>query len=112
MPAFVGWLLTNLLVFAWSVDRHQSLFGERYWYRGLLTVLLEGGFFLIARLGFGMLVRQLWWLVAGIAIGGTVVAGVVGSWKRWGRISSSGWSPRTAACSPPSVSPTPWRPTS
>ena len=50
--AFAGWLLTNLLAFAWSVDRHQSLFGERYWYRGLLTVLLEGGFFLIARIAF------------------------------------------------------------
>ena len=71
--AFAGWLLTNLLAFAWSVDRHQSLFGERYWYRGLLTVLLEGGFFLIARIGFSR-VQQLWWLVAGIAIGGTAVA--------------------------------------
>jgi putative inorganic carbon (hco3(-)) transporter len=71
--AFAGWLVTNIFAFAWSVDQHQSLFGERYWYRGLLTILLEGGFFLIARIAFAR-VQQLWWLVAAIAIGGTAVA--------------------------------------
>jgi len=89
--AFAGWLLTNLLAFAWSVDRHQSLFGERYWYRGLLTVLLEGGFFLIARIGFAR-VRQLWWLVAGIAVGGTAVA-LVGVLQQLGRDPVFGMAP-------------------
>ena len=80
--ALIAWIGCNLVAFACSIDRHQSLFGERYWYQGLLTVLLYAGFFLVARVAFNTPDR-LWWLAAGVAAGGTLV-GIVGIMQQMG----------------------------
>ena len=43
---FVAW---NVVAFALSTDRHQSLLGEQMQYQGVLTLLLYVGFFYFAR---------------------------------------------------------------
>ncbi len=52
-PAFdvaaTSFLVLNVLATAFSIDRHQSLFGERWQYQGLLTLLLYLAFSCLAR---------------------------------------------------------------
>ena len=69
--AFLGW---NVVAFVWSTDRHQSLFGERYQYQGLLTLGLYAGGFLLARLAFGDR-RLRTRLFAAVTVGAVLVAG-------------------------------------
>lgn len=63
----------NLLAFAFSMDRRQSLLGEDFQYQGLLTTLAYVGFFLLA---FASLREQrgVRLLFASVATGGTAVA--------------------------------------
>jgi putative inorganic carbon (HCO3(-)) transporter len=66
-------LLFNVTAFALSGDKHQSLFGERFQYQGLLAVLLYVGFFALARITVtddGKLAV----LFGAVTIGGTLVA--------------------------------------
>jgi O-antigen ligase len=73
--ALGAWLVFNLAAFLTSTDRHQSLFGEHFWYQGVLTVLLYAAFLVIARIVFTTPFRA-WLLAAGIAAGGLYVASV------------------------------------
>ncbi len=72
--AGISFVVLTVLATAFSTDRHQSLFGERLQYQGLLTVLLYGGLFLLAR---HVIVdaRRLTLLLSGITAGAAVVAG-------------------------------------
>ena len=70
-----AWLVFNLAAFLTSRDRHQSLFGEHFWYQGLLTLILYAAFLVIARIVFTIPYRA-WSLAAGIAVGGLYVAAV------------------------------------
>jgi O-antigen ligase len=69
--AFLGW---NVVAFVTSTDHHQSLFGERYQYQGLLTFALYAAAFLLARVAFRRRSRILPWLFVGVAVGGVLVA--------------------------------------
>jgi O-antigen ligase len=73
--AFVAFLAWNVVAFVASTDRHQSLFGERYQYQGLLTIGLYGAAFLLARLAFASPGRRDMLLFAAVATGGGFVAG-------------------------------------
>jgi O-antigen ligase len=72
--ALLAFLVWNLVAFAASTDRHQSLFGERYQYQGLLTIGLYAAGFALARLAFRPTARQSSWLFAATATGGALVA--------------------------------------
>ena len=68
-----AFVLLNLGALAFSVDKHQSLFGERLQHQGVLTTLLYLAFFYVARL----LVtegRLLLGLFASIAVGAVGVS--------------------------------------
>jgi O-antigen ligase len=78
----IGWVdgpvavfvVLNLLALAFSVDKHQSLFGERLQYQGILTMLLYVAFFYVARL---LLCdeRSMVLLFASVSVGATLVSG-------------------------------------
>ncbi len=70
----ISFVVLTVLATAFSTDRHQSLFGERLQYQGLLIVFLYGGLFLLAR---HVIVdaRRLTLLFSGITAGAVVVAG-------------------------------------
>jgi O-antigen ligase len=70
LVAFLGW---NVVAFAFSTDLHQSLFGERFQYQGLLTLLLYAAGFLLARVAFTG-ERDLSHACAAVACGGAAVA--------------------------------------
>jgi O-antigen ligase len=72
--AVAAFVVLNLAAWAHSVDRQQSLYGERLHYQGLLTILLYVGWFYVARSSVthsGDLRR----LACAIALGGALVAG-------------------------------------
>jgi O-antigen ligase len=71
--AVASFVFLNLVAWAFSTDRRQSLYGERLQYQGLLTLLLYVGFFALARLAVTD-VRRLRLLAAAIATGGALVA--------------------------------------
>lgn len=71
--AVVFFLVWNLVAFALSTDRHQSLFGERLQHQGLLTLFLYLGFFYVGRLGLSS-VRKLGLLLVAVATSGFAVA--------------------------------------
>jgi O-antigen ligase len=73
--AVIAWVVGNLSAFAFSSDHRLSLFGEHYWYQGLLTHLLYAGFFLVAYAAISERSR-LWWLVGGVTAGGFFVASI------------------------------------
>jgi O-antigen ligase len=64
----------NVVALTFSVDKHQSLFGERLQYQGVLTTLLYVAFFYVARLllrdGRSMLL-----LLASVSVGATCASG-------------------------------------
>ncbi len=70
VAAFVG---CNLLAFAWSGDRHQSLVGEHLQYQGLLTLVLYIAFFYVAR---GVVCRpgRVPWLFGAVMVGASIVS--------------------------------------
>jgi O-antigen ligase len=68
-----AFLLFGLGAFAFSIDHHQSLYGERLQYQGLLTTLLYAGFFLLARLAITTRARMTL-LFGGVIAGGILVA--------------------------------------
>lgn len=72
--ALAWFVALNVLAFALSSDRRQSLFGERSQYQGLATLVLYLGFFFLARCLFTDL-RAVVLLLGAIAAGGAVVAG-------------------------------------
>ena len=72
--ALAAFVATNLVAFALSTDRRQSLFGERSQYQGLLTLFLYLGFFLLARFVVTDL-RRMVLLLTGIVAGTLAVAG-------------------------------------
>jgi O-antigen ligase len=72
--AVIALVSLNVLATAFSTDRHQSLFGERFQYQGLLTVLLYVGYFGLARHVF-VDRRRLELLFAAVAAGAVLVAG-------------------------------------
>ena len=63
----------NVLAYAFSIDRRQSLMGERLQYQGLLTILTYVGFFYLAVRSLGE-ERRVRLLFASVAAGGTGVA--------------------------------------
>jgi len=71
--AVLAFVLLNILAFAFSIDRRQSLNGEYAQYQGLTTILLYVGFFYFARASLRD-ERRVTLLFASIAAGGTVVA--------------------------------------
>jgi O-antigen ligase len=71
--AVAAFVVLNLVAWAYSTDRRQSLYGERLQYQGLLTLLLYVGFFYVARLSLTDLRRTRSLLVA-VAVGATLVS--------------------------------------
>ncbi len=67
---FVVW---NLLAFAFSIDREQSLYGHGLQHQGLLAVLMYLGSFYAARLAFGTCSRTQR-LLGTVAAGGALAA--------------------------------------
>jgi len=67
-------LALGIAAWAFSTDRVQSLYGERFQHQGLLTLLLYVGFFCLARLSI-VDERRLRLLIWAIALGATAVAG-------------------------------------
>jgi putative inorganic carbon (HCO3(-)) transporter len=73
LPA-VAFLVLHVAA-AWaSTDQHQSLFGERYQYQGLLTTVLYAGFFGLTRCLFAD-PRRLEALLVALVAGATIVSG-------------------------------------
>lgn len=72
--AVAAFFAFNLAAWAFSIDREQSLYGERFQHQGLLTTILYLGFFYVARVSItdG---RRLRLLVAAIALGAALVSG-------------------------------------
>ena len=66
-------LALNLAAWLFSIDRRQSLYGERLQYQGLLTTLLYAGYFYLARVSIAD-VRRLRLLLCGVAAGAGLVA--------------------------------------
>jgi O-antigen ligase len=72
--AAAAFVLLEIAAWATSSDRHQSLYGERLQYQGLLTTLLYGAFYVLARLALAGPARM-WAFAAAAVAGGTLVAG-------------------------------------
>lgn len=72
--AAATFLVLNVAAWVFSTDRHQSLYGERLQYQGLLTVLLYLGFFYLARLSLTD-ARRMTRVFFAIVIGAALVAG-------------------------------------
>jgi O-antigen ligase len=70
----LAFVVLNLVALTFSVDKHQSLFGERLQYQGVLTTLLFVAFFYVARL---LLCdrRSMVLLLASVSVGATCVSG-------------------------------------
>jgi O-antigen ligase len=78
----IGWVdgpvaafvVLNVMALTFSVDKHQSLFGERLQYQGVLTTLLYVAFFYVARLILCDR-RSMVLLLASVSVGATCVSG-------------------------------------
>jgi O-antigen ligase len=78
----IGWVdgpvaafvVLNVMALIFSVDKHQSLFGERLQYQGVLTTLLYVAFFYVARLILCDR-RSMVLLLASVSVGATCVSG-------------------------------------
>jgi O-antigen ligase len=70
----VAFVMLNVVAFWLSTDRHQSLVGERLQHQGLLTLLLYGGFFYLAR-GFIRRPGSGRAVLGAAVVGATAVAG-------------------------------------
>ncbi len=71
--AAAGFVVANVIAFAFSIDRHQSLFGHGLQHQGLFTILMYVGSFYAARLVFGTCARTEP-LLAFVTLGGALVA--------------------------------------
>ena len=71
--AVAAFVVLTLVAFAFTTERHQSLFGERFQHQGVLTLLMYVGFFALART-LVRDVRRLRQVLAGVVVGATVVA--------------------------------------
>lgn len=71
--AVVCFVVLSVIAWSASIDRRQSLYGERLQYQGLLTVMLYVGFFYLARLSLTDW-RRVRMLVVAMTAGGTLVA--------------------------------------
>jgi len=72
--AVASFVALSVAAWVFSLDRGQSLYGERLQYQGLLTLLLYVGFFYLARISITDC-RGMRLLFFAVAIGATLVAG-------------------------------------